>query len=291
MIYIYLIKSKLNNKCYVGQTIDYQKRMKEHIYGRNDNRNSIIDRALKKYGIENFEFNIIDISYDQETADDLERKYIKDYKCLRPSGYNILKGGRNQHGSWNERKVFMYDLYGNYICEFENSSYAERKTNHKYLRKGINSCCLGKAKKYKDKIFSYEKHDKINPYVKPKSSRNKKVYQFDLTCNLIGSYDSITIASKLTGTSRTSIIGCLKGNYKKANNFLWSYTKKCPNITITIERTHIIQCDDKGNKINEFPSCKEAERKLNLKSGSYKNIYNRLDKNKKAYGYYWKRVF
>lgn len=51
-IYIYLIRSKINNKCYVGQTVNYEKRMKEHVYGRNNNRNSIIDRAIKKYGKE-----------------------------------------------------------------------------------------------------------------------------------------------------------------------------------------------------------------------------------------------
>lgn len=290
MIYIYLIRSKLNNKCYVGQTVNYEKRIKEHIYGRNAKRNSMIDRALKRHGSENFEFSIIDVSNNQESADNLEREYIQKYNCLKPNGYNILIGGRKQQGSWNERKIFMYDLQGNYICEFKSSSDAERKTNYIYLRKGINSCCLKKVKKYKDKIFLYEKYNKINPYIKPKSSRNKKVYQFDLTRKLIGSYESITMASKLTGTSRTSIIGCLRNDYKKANNFLWSYTKKCPNITIAIERTLIAQYDEKGKKIKEFPSCKEAERALNLKNGSYKNIYSRLDKNKKAYGYYWKRV-
>ena len=56
--YIYLIANKINNKQYIGQTVNFKKRIKEHSYGRNDNKNSLIDRAIKKYGKNNFDFLI-----------------------------------------------------------------------------------------------------------------------------------------------------------------------------------------------------------------------------------------
>lgn len=290
VIYIYLIKSKLNNKCYIGQTIDYKKRTKEHIYGRNSNKNSIIDRAIKKHGKDMFEFSVIDYATNQDDADELERKYIQEYNSLKPNGYNILIGGRNQQGSWNQKKVYMYDLNGNYLGEFESSMDVERKSNSFYLRHGVSDCCNGKNKRYKDKIFSYIKESKIKSYKKPKSVRNKKVYQFSKNGRLINVFESIACASLKTNTLRTSIIGCLKGNYKTANGYLWSYSKECSNIDLRIKRISIYQCDKYGNVINTFPSCKEAERFLKLKEGSYKNIYSRLDKNKIAYGFYWKRI-
>ena len=49
-IYIYLIENKTNKKKYIGQSVNYQKRMKEHIYGRNSRQNSIVDRAIKNMG-------------------------------------------------------------------------------------------------------------------------------------------------------------------------------------------------------------------------------------------------
>lgn len=288
-MYIYLIKSKINDKCYIGQTINYDKRMKEHIYGRNAKNNSIIDRAIKKYGKDMFDFSIIDYASTQQEADVLERKYIKEYDSLKPNGYNVLIGGRNQQGSWNQKKIYMYDLEGNFLEEFESATLVERKSNSFYLRHGVSDCCKRKTKKYKDKIFLYSKFNNIGPYIESKSTRCKKIYQFDIDKNLINSFDSITDAASFTNTSRTSILGCLKGKYKTANGFLWSYNNICPEIETRMERIYIQQCDELGNVLNIFPSCKSAERYLNLKDGAYKNIYSRLDKSKIAYGYYWKR--
>lgn len=55
--YIYLFRNKLNNKCYIGKTNNIKRRYSNHISGKTD---SYIHRAILKYGIENFEFLIID---------------------------------------------------------------------------------------------------------------------------------------------------------------------------------------------------------------------------------------
>lgn len=288
-IIIYMISNRINNKKYIGQTINYDKRMKEHIYGRNTINNSVIDRSIKKYGKESFDFIIIDKAYDQESADGKERHYIKLYNSLKPNGYNILKGGRNQQGSWNSKKVYMYSLKGDFEQEFDSAQEIERWSNSFYLREGVRDCCNHKRYKYKDKVFLYEYHQKINEYKKPKSSRSKKVYQFDKTGNLIASFDSLQVASIETNTSRTSISGCLRGDYKTANGFIWSSCDEIDNPTVEISRTRIMQVDDDFKVIHEYKSCASAERNLNLRKGAYKTIYSVLNKNKKRYGYYWLR--
>lgn len=54
---IYLIKNKLNNKCYVGQTIrTIKKRWKEHC---DSNRTgSILNNTILKYSPDNFDITI-----------------------------------------------------------------------------------------------------------------------------------------------------------------------------------------------------------------------------------------
>lgn len=286
-IYIYLIENKTNKKKYIGQSVNYQKRMKEHIYGRNSRQNSIVDRAIKKHGENNFSFSVIDIAHNQEEADEKERFYIKHYKSLKPNGYNVLIGGRNQQGSWNSKKVYMYNLNGEYIREFDSAQEVQRWSNSFYLRESVRDCCNGKINKCKDMIFCYTKQQKIKPYQKPISSRRKTVFQFDLKGNVLNSFQSIDTASKETNTSRTAILGCLKGHYKTANGFRWGYSNEIETICLVIERTHVVQLDDNYDIVNEFPSCSEAERSLGLRKGAYKTIYSVLNKNKKRYGYYW----
>jgi hypothetical protein len=47
---IYILENKLNGKCYVGQTIlTFKER-----FGKHRHSNSIIGKALQKYGSENF---------------------------------------------------------------------------------------------------------------------------------------------------------------------------------------------------------------------------------------------
>ena len=54
---IYLIKNKINNKCYIGQTIrSLEKRWKEHC---SKTGCSVINTSIKKYLPDNFEVSIL----------------------------------------------------------------------------------------------------------------------------------------------------------------------------------------------------------------------------------------
>jgi group I intron endonuclease len=88
---IYLIKNKINNKIYIGQTIrTFEKRWKEHCSG-NENY-SAISKAIKKYGIQNFETEIL-FECDNNELDEYEKISIEEYNSLCPNGYNIQTGG------------------------------------------------------------------------------------------------------------------------------------------------------------------------------------------------------
>lgn len=287
--YIYKFTNKQNNMSYIGQSIKPYKRLKEHLYGRKNKINTYFDKVLRKYGIENFDFEVIDKANSQEKIDELEREYIDKYNTLKPNGYNILKGGRSQQGSWNSKPINEYDLEGNFIATYESASYYSNFVNQEYDRRMISRSCNEK-KHYKDRIFRYVGDEKPQKYIKPKSAKCIKIYQYDLKGNFISEYSSIKEASKKTNSSRTSIIGCLQGYYKTANNYIWSKGK---NITIDDKvrvKTIIYQCDKNKNIIRKYYNTRQAEEYNNFKYNSYKQILKYLDTNKLYKDYYWYRV-
>jgi group I intron endonuclease len=97
MIVIYIIKNKINDKVYVGQTCKpIDTRFSQHKYYSETNQGKCIklERAINKYGSENFYIELLDSSEDQDVANELEKYYIKQYDCI-DNGYNIKEGGAN----------------------------------------------------------------------------------------------------------------------------------------------------------------------------------------------------
>ena len=88
---IYMYVNKINKKVYIGKAKDFIKRHEQHLKG-----DLIIDRALKKYGEENF--SIVFLEEDVEDnlqLNQLEKFYISEYDsyCKSGKGYNIAEGG------------------------------------------------------------------------------------------------------------------------------------------------------------------------------------------------------
>ena len=70
-----MYKNKLNGMAYVGQTVcSFKHRLYGHLGGMGC---PYIDRALHKYGKENFEFIIIEDNIPNELLNEKETYYIK----------------------------------------------------------------------------------------------------------------------------------------------------------------------------------------------------------------------
>lgn len=72
----------------------------------------VIARAIKKYGVDNFKFEVLLSDLTQEEADKKEIQLIKEKDCLVPNGYNVATGGKNgatgisRYGSENSNAHF-----------------------------------------------------------------------------------------------------------------------------------------------------------------------------------------
>ena len=85
MIGIYKIENTLNHKVYIGQSVHIELRWKEHC---RPSCNSVIGKAIKQDGKENFTFQILE-ECDIEQLDELELFYIKKFNSVVPNGYNV----------------------------------------------------------------------------------------------------------------------------------------------------------------------------------------------------------
>lgn len=96
MIGIYKIENLLNKHCYIGQSIDILRRWRQH---RSDYKvyNTSLYAAFKKYGLENFSFEVIEECKPEE-LNDKEIYWIQYYDSYK-NGYNQTTGG-SQYSAW-----------------------------------------------------------------------------------------------------------------------------------------------------------------------------------------------
>ena len=98
---IYKIRNILNSKIYIGRSLNIEKRFREHKHAEKAKvpHPYPIARAINKYGIDNFEFMIIEVVTDYLKLDGRELYWIKYYKSNDPSyGYNIRVDCRTNKG-------------------------------------------------------------------------------------------------------------------------------------------------------------------------------------------------
>ena len=100
---IYLIRNKINNKIYIGQSVNIYRRWTEHLRAGQPQKYSMksirdsktpIHLAMQKYGINNFEIQLLE-KCNKENLDIREQYWIKILKSNDNNiGYNIADGGQ-----------------------------------------------------------------------------------------------------------------------------------------------------------------------------------------------------
>ena len=118
---IYLYRNQINNKIYIGQTLNLKSRQSRH---KNTKCNTYFSRAIQKYGWDAFECIILEeVSASsreevKEKLNNLEIKYIAQYNSTDPTiGYNITYEGGGVLGTahteeWKQNMSNkMFDIF------------------------------------------------------------------------------------------------------------------------------------------------------------------------------------
>lgn len=111
MIGIYKITNQINGKCYIGQSVNITRRWKDH-RTRYQTEDNLLYRAIRKYGLENFSFEIIE-ECSQEKLNEREIYWIAFYNSANSDkGYNLTTGGNNtaNHKLTEEQILEIYSL-------------------------------------------------------------------------------------------------------------------------------------------------------------------------------------
>lgn len=89
--YIYKLTNRINGKVYIGQTTQIENRFKKYKGGHCETQPKLY-KALKKYGVDSFLFEIFDTADNSDTLNFLEETYIACFDSIE-YGYNSRPGG------------------------------------------------------------------------------------------------------------------------------------------------------------------------------------------------------
>jgi group I intron endonuclease len=93
-MFLYVVTNLVNGKRYVGIAKDYIRRWREH---RSGHGSKLVYHAIKKYGIENLDFQVI-CKGTEEYVKEMEVRAIRMLNTMAHSGYNLTEGGEGSTG-------------------------------------------------------------------------------------------------------------------------------------------------------------------------------------------------
>lgn len=235
---VYEHVNKINGKKYIGQTIesDVQTRWK---YGNGYVGSPHFNNAIKKYGWDNFEHNIIATGLSVDEANQMEYELIEKYQTINPQfGYNILPGGRNAPMPEEIRRKISESKMGHFVSDETRRKISEnhadmsgknnprygvhlsdetkakiRENNKSWMRKGIP-----RSEETKRKMR--ENHADFSGANHPQA---RAVVQLSLDNNYIKTFLTAKDAGGSIGQRGPNITICCQNPHRTAGGYKWRY--------------------------------------------------------------------
>lgn len=215
---VYKATNRINNKVYIGQTTkSLKERIRSHLKSsKRMSSKSIFHKAIRKYGIESFDWEIL-IECDNYIDLDLyELEAIVAYDAIE-NGYNLTLGGSGMHGYKHSNKTKI---------KISRSGKGRRLSAEARL-----NIKKGKINSYKDPEYR-EKHRQgaINRWSKLEQRINqaiiggsKEFKMFDSNGVLVWQGVCKSICCKLYNLDSTCVFRCLEGRYKQHKGYTFKY--------------------------------------------------------------------
>lgn len=171
---IYKITNKTNQKSYIGKSTNIEERWHYHKIHFNYEKeyDKPLYKAFRKYGLENFTFEIIETLTEfeyEEKVNQRESYWIEYYNAYGSTGYNGTKGGdggqtvadpRKAYGKLSREEVIY--LRKRYLeCKYPASYIHEIEFKDKITLRGFQAIWLGEnAKDIMPEVFTEENKKK-----------------------------------------------------------------------------------------------------------------------------------
>lgn len=172
---IYKLTNTVNEKEYVGRTIDLNRRIRQHkVYNK-----QVIDRAIDEYGWAKFTVEILADNIPESELVEKEIKYIERCETFR-DGYNMTEGG-GSYEMTEETKQKMSENHAD-VSGKNNPMYEKerpRETREKISenqpdRNGKNNPMYGKERSKETKRKMSENHADFSGANHPKAKITKE---------------------------------------------------------------------------------------------------------------------
>lgn len=288
MIGIYKITNKTNGKVYIGQSIDIKKRWKQHINeAKSSRQNTYLYNAMRKYGIDNFSFEIIE-ECDIKSLNEREIYWIKFYNSFEGEGYNMTPGGSDPIKVNTQE---LYNLWDKGLSVGEIVNYYQ----------GTLSASTIKNYLYCYKKWTKEESKKREGRIKSKTPLQKEgtvIKQYDIFGTFIKNWDtSLHEIERELKIPHNSISKVLCGKLLQSHGFQWKYGIKDDqsNIESIIDKVplhfEILQKTKEGKIINRYKTVVEAAKAVNTVPSNIRKVCKHTNNRKTAKGYIWEYDF
>ena len=170
---IYLITNQVNGKRYVGQTVQSLAARRRQYRYHAKTGNTAIDRALRKYGEQNFifrELSRVALCDGMDLINKLEADAIAIWDTIVPNGYNLDAGGGNYRSRHPETKKKISDaLKGHSVSRETREKLATASRGKRY--------CLGRSvsSEVRAKISQRLKGRDVRKEALEKAQRNNSI--------------------------------------------------------------------------------------------------------------------
>lgn len=295
---VYVHINKKNFKCYVGVTSKSPEKRWLNGIGY---KNQLFYNAIKKYGWDGFYHEIVASGITKDEAENFEKILIDKLDSLiNKNGYNVAVGGIGGYRYDEMVPVYQFDIYGNFIKEYNSIANIEREFN--IPSSNIIACCKNKYIYAGGYVWQYKRD--VPDLLKFKENfddslydQYKPVYQFDMNQNFIAEYKCASEAAKTNDEFfSVSILDACRGKYNYSCGYIWRFKNDVPNVDEfknehinfsrkQIKTEHVMQFNLDGSFIKEFNSASEAAKQYNCDSHTI--TYACSGRTKTGVGYLW----
>lgn len=217
---VYKHTNKVNGKIYIGQTC--KKPEQRWANGEGYQKCTLFYKAIKKYGWDNFEHEIMEKDLTHDEANDKEKFLIAYFESNKPDkGYNLTSGGEGVEHSEVTKQKMRDNQKGELNTFFGRKHSLETIEKMKQAHTGVHPSLETRKK------LSASKMGQLNPFFKKDHSEEfkdnlRKRLSKKILCVETGIiYTSAKEAGELLNIDSSCIRKCCKGKRKTAGGYHW----------------------------------------------------------------------